>query len=275
MTATPPRFVVIGNPVGHSLSPAIHAQFSKETGIALEYSTLLAPLDEFRITAKHFFAVQEGRGANVTLPFKVEALRYATQATDRARLAGAANVLTSSGQHVVADNTDGAGLVVDLCSNLGVALAGKRIALVGAGGAARGVIAPLLAGSPARLVVANRTVERARDLAREFAALGPIEAGAIESLEDGAFDILINATSTSTKGTPLALPRGSLAPGALAYDMAYGPAAKPFVDNMLALGARASDGLGMLVEQAAEAFQVWHGVRPRTAGVLATLRARA
>lgn len=273
--ATPPRFVVIGNPVGHSLSPTIHAQFAKETGIALEYTTLLAPLDGFRTAAKIFFTAHEGRGANITLPFKVEALRYATQATDRARLAGAANVLTARGQHVEADNTDGAGLVSDLRSNLGITLAGKRIALVGAGGAARGVIAPLLAGSPQQLVVANRTVERAQDLAREFSALGPIESRALEGLEGGGFDILINATSTSTKGTPLELPRSSLAPGALAYDMAYGPAAKPFVEKALAQGLRASDGLGMLVEQAAEAFHVWHGVRPGTAGVLAALRARA
>jgi len=272
--ATPPRFVVIGNPVGHSLSPAIHAQFAKETGIALEYTTLLAPLDGFRVAAKIFFLAQDGRGANITLPFKVEALHYATQATDRARLAGAANVLTARGQHIEADNTDGAGLIADLASNLGVSLAGARVALVGAGGAARGAIAPLLAARPASLVIANRTPDRAQVLAKEFASLGPIEPRGLEGLAGGAFDVLINATSTSTHGTPLELPAGALARGALAYDMAYGPAAKPFVEHARGLGARGSDGLGMLVEQAAEAFLVWHGTRPSTASVLATMRAR-
>jgi shikimate dehydrogenase len=270
---TPPRFVVIGNPVGHSLSPAIHAQFAQETGIALEYATLLAPLDDFAGATRAFFG-NGGRGANVTLPFKIEALRFAASATERARRAGAANVLTALPDRIEADNTDGAGLIADLASNLGVSLAGARIALVGAGGAARGAIAPLLAAAPASLVIANRTLDRATALAREFAPLGPVEARSLADLAGGAFDVLINATSTSTHGTPFGLPAGSLASGALAYDMAYGPAARPFVENARALGARASDGLGMLVEQAAEAFRVWHGARPSTAAVLAAMRAR-
>ncbi|QJR13084.1 Shikimate dehydrogenase (NADP(+)) [Usitatibacter rugosus] len=273
MMATPPRFVVIGNPVGHSLSPAIHAQFAMETGTALEYATLLAPMEDFAGSASAFFE-GGGRGANVTLPFKIEALRFAASATDRARLAGAANVLTSTGGRIAADNTDGAGLIADLTRNLGVSLAGARIALLGAGGAARGVIAPLLESRPAALVIANRTLDRAEALAKEFASLGPIEARTLAGVADGSFDVLINATSTSTKGTPLALAPGCLARGALAYDMAYGPAAKPFVEHARALGARGSDGLGMLVEQAAEAFLVWHGTRPATAAVLATMRAR-
>ena len=269
--STPPRFVVIGNPVGHSLSPAIHAQFAKETGIALEYTTLLAPLDDFAGAARAFFA-GGGRGANVTLPFKLEALRFAESATERARLAGASNVLTANGDRIVADNTDGAGLIGDLRSNLGVSLQGARIAVAGAGGAARGVIAPLLACNPAVLVIANRTADRARELAREFGSLGAVEARGLADLAGGDFDLLINATSTSTKGTPLELPAGCLARGALAYDMMYGPAAKPFLEHARALGARGSDGLGMLVEQAAEVFHVWHGVRPGTAAVLSKLR---
>lgn len=266
------RFVVIGNPVAHSLSPRIHAAFSKQTGIALDYTTLQAPLDGFDAAARRFFD-EGGSGANVTLPFKIDALRFADAVSDRARRAGAANVLASEGGRIRADNTDGAGLVADLTRNLDRKLGGARVLLLGAGGAARGVIAPLLALQPAALVVANRTLERAHELAREFAALGPVRPSAIERIEGAPFDVVINATSTSTKGEPLALPPALFAAGALAYDMAYGPAARGFVDRALALGLAASDGLGMLVEQAAEAFVVWHGRRPQTPEVLKALRA--
>jgi shikimate dehydrogenase len=270
--STTRRFVVIGHPVSHSLSPQIHARFASATGIALEYTTLLAPLGEFDASAHRFFA-GGGSGANVTLPFKIDALRFADEVSARARLAGAANVLTAREGRIAADNTDGAGLVADLTRNLGLDLRGKRVLLVGAGGAARGVIAPLLALAPATLVIANRTVERADALAREFAALGPIRASALEAIEGAPFDLVLNATSTSTKGESLELPGGTLATGATVYDMAYGPPAHAFLERSRRLGARACDGLGMLVEQAAEAFEAWHGRRPDTAPVLAALRA--
>jgi shikimate dehydrogenase len=182
-------------------------------------------------------------------------------------------VLTALGKRIVADNTDGAGLVADLTRNLGFELRGSRILLLGAGGAARGVIAPLLACSPAEFVIANRTVAKARDLASEFASRGTIRASALDPIEGEGFDLVLNATSSSTNGEPLALSPQLMKPGAMAYDMAYGPAARSFVERARANGARATDGLGMLVEQAAEAFLAWHGVRPETSPVLVALRA--
>ena len=268
------RYVVIGNPVSHSLSPAIHAMFARETGDAIDYSMLAAPLGEFARIAGEFFAAG-GRGANVTLPFKLDALRFARRASQRARLAGAANFLAARGGDIECDNTDGAGLVADLAGNLGVALRGARILLLGAGGAARGVIAPLLAQSPALVVIANRTVERAGELAAHFASLGEVRAVSLERIPANAYGLVINATSTSTRGEPLALADEVLPSAALAYDMAYGDAARPFLERARARGMRVSDGLGMLVEQAAESFQLWRGRRPSTAPVIAELRKRA
>ncbi|HET7404273.1 MAG TPA: shikimate dehydrogenase [Usitatibacter sp.] len=268
------RYVVIGNPVAHSLSPAIHARFAALMHESIEYSTLAAPLDAFAATARAFFA-DGGRGANVTLPFKVEAFALAVHASDAARLAGAANFLMREGERIVADNTDGAGLVADLTRNLGLALEGKRIAMLGAGGAARGVIAPLLQLAPRALVIANRTRERAEALATHFAHLGPIEASGLALEGQEPFDLIVNATSTSTHGEPLRLPDGIAVASTWVYDMAYGPAARAFVEHARSQGARASDGLGMLVEQAAESYRLWRGRRPPTREVLAELRARA
>jgi shikimate dehydrogenase len=275
-STTPPRpvdrYVVIGNPVGHSLSPTIHARFARQTGQAVAYSTLLAPIDAFAQSATAFFA-EGGRGANVTLPFKVEALRIADEASARAQHAGAANFLVAHEGRILADNTDGAGLVTDLRVNLGVALKGARILLLGAGGAARGVIAPLTQADPSRIVLANRTLAKAQELANHFPGL---VACGLEAITDAPFDLVVNATSTSTRGEALALPANLFAPGALAYDMAYGSAARAFLDRAREAGAsRVSDGLGMLVEQAAESFHLWRGTRPQTAPVLAELRARA
>jgi shikimate dehydrogenase len=267
------RYVVIGNPVAHSLSPEIHARFSNATGEAIEYDRLLAPPGEFALQARAFFGAG-GRGANVTLPFKVDAFAFASTASERARLAGAANFLARRGDTIEADNTDGAGLIADLTGNLAFTLRGAHILLVGAGGAARGVIAPLLAASPARLVVANRNHDKAVELAERFAHLGPIAAAALEAIPGAPYTLVINATSASTKGEALALAPGIIAPGVLAYDMAYGAGAKAFVERARAAGARASDGLGMLVEQAAESFFLWRGRRPVTGAVLAELRAR-
>ena len=266
------RYVVIGNPIAHSLSPEIHARFAAATGESMEYGRLLVPREHFARDARAFFA-SGGKGANVTLPFKEEALRFAASASDRARLAGAANFLARRGDRVEADNTDGAGLVNDL-ARLGVALRDATILLVGAGGAARGVIAPLLAQAPAALHLANRTAAKAEALAAHFSGLGAVLSHALEAIPDSEYDVVINATSTSVHGEALALPAHVLRPGVFAYDMAYGPAARAFVALAEARGARAADGLGMLVEQAAESFALWRGKRPDAAPVLAALRER-
>lgn len=265
------RYVVIGNPIAHSRSPEIHARFARETGEAMAYERLLVEPGGFARAAAAFFA-GGGRGANVTLPFKEDAFAFAQEHTARAREAGAVNTLALRGGAVLGDNTDGAGLVRDLTANLGLALAGRRILLLGAGGAARGVVGPLLALGPAALVVANRTPGRAVALAKAFAAAGPVEGVALDAMGAG-YDLVVNATSSSTRGEPLALAPATFAPGALAYDMAYGAAAVPFLEAARRAGARASDGVGMLVEQAAESFFLWRGKRPDTAGAIAALRA--
>src|SRR5450631_897995 len=261
------RYAVIGNPVSHSLSPAIHLQFAHQLGEAIEYTALLAPLDDFGGEARRFFD-GGGRGANVTLPFKIDAFRFAGHVTQRARLAGAANFLAIEADGIRADNTDGIGLVTDHVENLGVHLEGSRILIVGAGGAARGVIAPLLEADPLCMVIANRTAERARELAQRFAAKGRVEAVALGAIPNEEFDLVLNAPSASTRGQQLALPAHVLRAGALAYDMAYGPGAASFLARARAQGMRASDGLGMLVEQAAESFRLWRGKRPATAEIL-------
>jgi shikimate dehydrogenase len=265
------RYVVIGNPVAHSLSPEIHARFAAATGDAMTYDRLLVERGDFARAAHAFFG-GGGRGANVTLPFKEDAFAFSQSRTARAEQAGAVNTLAAKEGSILGDNTDGAGLVRDLTANLGLALAGRRILLLGAGGAARGVVAPLLALSPAVLVIANRTEERARELARRFADLGPVQPAGLDAPGE-AFDLVLNATSTSTRGEPLALRPAVFAPGATAYDMAYGKSALAFLETARAAGARPCDGLGMLVEQAAESFLLWRGRKPETASVIAALRA--
>jgi len=265
------RYVVIGNPVAHSRSPEIHARFARQTGEPIDYGRLLVEPGGFARAMREFFA-SGGCGANVTLPFKVDAFALAQERTARAGQAGAVNTLAMRDGRILGDNTDGAGLVRDLTANLGLSLAGARILLLGAGGAARGVVAPLLALSPATLVIANRTRERARELAHAFASAGRVEGAGLDAMGEG-FDLVVNATSASTRGEPLDLPGGLFARGATGYDMAYGDAALRFLEGARAAGARASDGLGMLVEQAAESFLLWRGRRPETAAVIAALRA--
>jgi shikimate dehydrogenase len=267
------RYVVIGNPVAHSLSPDIHAAFARATGEALEYGRLLVPAGEFVSFARRFFD-DGGRGANVTLPFKVDAFEWADHRSERAKIAGAANFLARRDGGIHADNTDGAGLVTDLTRNHGVRLDRATILVLGAGGATRGIVAPLLAQQPARLVIANRTASRAVDLAARFRASGEVEGVALDAIPPHRFDVVLNATSTSTRGEELALPAHALPRGAFAYDLAYGAGARAFVERARAAGMKATDGLGMLVEQAAESFELWRGVRPATAPVLASLRAR-
>jgi len=269
----PDRYAVVGNPVAHSKSPLIHAEFARQTGEPVEYGRVLAPLDAFAATIERFRA-EGGKGANVTLPFKEEAFRLATRLSDRARRAEAVNTLRFDADAIFGDNTDGVGLVNDLVRNLGVKLAGARILLVGAGGAARGVTPSLLEAKPASLTVANRTVPRAEELARAFGA--PLVARSFAALAGEQFDVIVNATSASLAGEAPALPAGLYALGATAYDMMYGKGETPFLASARAQGAaRLADGLGMLVEQAAESFFIWRGVRPDTAPVLALLRSLA
>ena len=265
------RYAVFGNPVGHSKSPAIHAAFAAQTRQNISYEAILAPINDFA-GAVAAFAAAGGRGANVTVPFKEEAHRLATRLSPRAVRAGAVNTLSFSNEGIAGDNTDGAGLVTDIEQNLAFPLAGKRVLLLGAGGAARGVIGPLLDAGIAHLTVANRTAAKARELVHLFVHHGNILGCGLGEIA-GQFDAVINATSASLAGEAVALPPGIFAAGALAYDMMYGKEETPFLAAARAAGAaRLADGLGMLVEQAAEAFLLWRGTRPETAPVLADLR---
>lgn len=265
------RYAVIGNPIAHSRSPEIHAAFARQAGEDLRYERLLAPLDGFGPAVAAFRAAA-GRGLNVTVPFKGEAYRLATETTARARAAEAVNTLRFDGMQVHGDNTDGVGLVRDLAANLGVALEGRRILLLGAGGAARAVIEALLEARPAELVVVNRTRERAAALERQFA--GRVRGIGFEALPRRGFDVVVNASSAGLAGEAPPLPATAFAAGATAYDMVYGAGETPFLALARSRGAgRLADGLGMLVEQAAESYFVWRGVRPVTAPVLAMLRA--
>ena len=264
-------YCVFGNPIAHSKSPAIHAAFAAQTGQDLRYEARLAPVDDFA-GAVAAFVREGGRGANVTVPFKEDAFRLATRRTPRAEQAGAVNLLTFSEGEIVGDNSDGAGLLRDIETNLGCPVAGQRVLVLGAGGAARGALGPLLAARPARLTLANRTPAKAAALAESFAPYGPLSGLAFPELHGQQFDLIINATAASLAGELPPLPDGLLAPGGIAYDMMYGRAT-PFLAWAAAHGAgQCADGLGMLVEQAAEAFFVWRGVRPASAPVLAALR---
>jgi shikimate dehydrogenase len=267
------RYAVVGNPVAHSKSPLIHAAFARATRQALRYERLLAPLDAFAATVERF-AQDGGKGLNVTVPFKLEAFRVAHEVSARARLAGACNTLKRVDGTWHADNTDGAGLVRDLTVNLRVELAARSVLVLGAGGAARGILRPLLGEEPRALTISNRTFAKAEELARTFAAFGPIEAVAPQLLSGMTFDVVISATSAGlSDAAAQPWPPAIFAPGAFAYDLIYGDAATSFQRWALEHGAvRAADGLGMLVEQAAESFMIWRGVRPGTAPVRALLR---
>jgi shikimate dehydrogenase len=265
------KYVVFGNPIGHSKSPFIHKWFAERTGQSMEYSPSLVPLDGFPDAARAFFT--EGLGANVTVPFKEQAWQLCDLLTPRAERAGAVNMLSRlEDGRLRGDNTDGEGLVRDLLNN-GVRLEGARILLLGAGGAARGVIEPLLEQRPAQLVVANRTLEKAQALAEAFADLGPIDALPFDGL-DSPMDLVINATAASLAGEVPPLPGAVILAGrTVCYDMMYSAAQTPFNAWAQAQGAsRTLDGLGMLVEQAAVAFRYWRGVDVATGPLLAALR---
>lgn len=269
------RYCVFGNPIAHSKSPAIHAAFAEQTDEAIEYGAIAAPLDDF-VGAWRRFVAAGGRGANVTVPFKEEAFHLCDTLSARARRAGAVNtlLLEENGQgsefKVYGDTTDGIGLVHDLLQH-GIALKGCRILVLGAGGAVRGVLEPLLSEQPESLRVANRTAEKAAALAQDFSDLGEIQGGGFDAVE-GKFDLVINGTSASLAGELPPLPDDLFAVGATAYDMMYGAEPTRFLRWAEARGARSIDGLGMLVEQAAESFFQWRGKRPATAPVRIMLR---
>jgi shikimate dehydrogenase len=266
------RYAVVGNPIAQSKSPIIHAEFARELEQDMSYEAILAPRDEFAGTVMAF-RTSGGKGMNVTIPFKLEAFELATRHSDRAREAQAVNTLKFEGAEIFGDNTDGAGLVQDLRDNLGFPLAGKRILLMGAGGAARGVLLPLLRERPAFIVIANRTAETAAELAKQFSAHGKVRGGGYAELQGEIFDLVVNSTSTSLTDEVPPLPQRIFARGALAYDMVYGKGLTRFLEYARENGVeRVEDGLGMLVGQAAESFYLWRGVRPQTRPVLDMLR---
>ena len=261
------RYAVIGNPIGHSKSPLIHGAFAQATGQDIQYTAIEGPLDGFRATVEAFIA-QGGKGMNVTIPFKLQAFEIATDPMESARLAGAVNALKFEGGRIYAQNFDG--LVNDIQRNLGVSLAGKRVLICGAGGATRGAILPIAAQQPAVIAIANRTAAKAHGLKADFAAHTTLQTGGYDELAGETFDVVLNATSTGLSKDALPLPAGVFAPGALAYDLVYGKGLTTFLQQAQAAGVtQLADGVGMLVEQAAEAFEWWRGVRPNTQPVIA------
>ena len=279
----PDRYAVLGHPVAHSQSPFIHAEFARQTGQRLDYGRIDCPLDGFAATLRAFAdststGAGPARGCNITVPFKFQVLALARHASPRATLAQAANTLRFDADGWTADNTDGCGLVRDIQAHAGVALAGRRVLLVGAGGAAAGVLGPLVEAGCAAITVANRTPARAEALVQRHRAWAEqhgvaLHASSLQAAGE-AFDVVLNSSASSLAGGPLPVGAQVLRPGTLALDLMYGPAARPFLDWAAGHGAAGRDGLGMLVEQAAEAFWLWRGVRPDTAPVLAALRAR-
>ena len=265
------RYAVIGNPIRHSKSPLIHGTFARDTHQDLEYGLIEAPVDGF-VAAVDAFRAEGGRGMNVTTPFKVQAFELANERLPRAQLAGAANALKFEDGHVVADNFDGVGLVNDVQQNLGVALGGKRVLVLGAGGAVRGALLPLLAQRPTEVVICNRHVDKARVLAAEVAAAGRVTACGYDDLKARSFDVVLNATSASLKGEMPPITKTAFGDRALAYDLVYGRGLTPFLKLARDAGkGQVVDGVGMLVEQAAEAFFWWRGVRPDTRAMITAL----
>lgn len=269
------RYCVMGNPVEHSKSPWIHARFAALTGEPVEYGKRLIGLDEFASAVRAFVA-EGGKGCNITVPFKFQAASLVTRRSARAALAEACNILTFRDGEILGDNTDGIGFVADVERNAGLALAGCDVLLLGAGGACAGVLGPLLEAQPRRVVVANRTLAKAQSLVERHAALARARGVQLESVAldavTGHYDVVVNGTASSLAGEAVPVESAVLKEGALAYDMMYGPAAAPFLQWARDHGAVGRDGLGMLVEQAAEAFLIWRGVRPPSGQVLEELR---
>jgi shikimate dehydrogenase len=271
------RYAVIGNPIGHSKSPFIHGRFAAQTGEPVDYGHLLAPVDAFAPHVRAFIEAG-GRGLNVTVPFKLEAHAFANTLSPRAAAAGAVNTLRVDADGIYGDNTDGFGLVRDIEVNLGVSLKGARILLLGAGGAARGVVLPMLDRAPHTLTIVNRTAQKAEALVEQFAQAARdancrLAGGSARAIEAGQYDVIVNATAGSLDAALPECDDRAFGNGTLAYDMMYSAHPTVFMQHAAKLGARGADGLGMLVEQAAESFYVWRGVRPDGAPVLAELRA--
>jgi shikimate dehydrogenase len=266
---------VIGNPIVQSKSPLIHSAFAQVTGQDIDYDKLLGPLGEFAATVDAFRA-SGGRGMNVTAPFKLDAFAYATDLAPSAQMAGAVNAMKFEGDRVYAENFDGVGLVRDVVHNLGCPLQGRRVLILGAGGATRGALLPLLAEQPAELVIVNRTVAKAQELAalaqQHQRGQVPVQGLGYADLQGQVFDVVLNASSSSLTAELPPLPASVFAPGCLAYDLTYGKGLTPFLQLAQQAGVtRLADGVGMLAEQAAEAFVWWRGVRPDTAAVIAQL----
>jgi shikimate dehydrogenase len=261
---------VFGNPIKHSLSPVIHNEFAKQLGLNISYKKILAPLDNFRACAQSFID-QGGAGFNVTVPFKLEAFNLAKELTNNAKSAGAVNTIKLKDGVLIGENTDGIGLVQDIIHNLKINLAQKNILILGAGGASQGILRPLLTQNPKRLMLANRTVEKALALKTQFASIGRICAFGLDDIKDSPVDIIINATSASLSGEMPNIASGC-AKNALCYDLMYGkqtPFMRWAINNK---ACQATDGLGMLVEQAAASFEFWSGEKPKTQTILAQLR---
>ena len=261
------KYAVIGNPISHSKSPQIHAEFAKQTNQDISYKPILAPLDEFEVTVRRL--MDDGyKGVNVTVPFKLQAFLLSDTLSPNAQSADAANTLILNRKNIQGHNTDGVGLINDVTKNLGIKLQGKRVLLLGAGGAAEGVFQPILEQNPAILVVANRTLEKAQKMVNK--SPNKASASTFGALQ-GQFDIVINATSTGISDIALPIPSSIFSKDCLAYEMMYGRET-PFMKLAKENGAQVTDGLGMLVEQAAEAFYLWRGVRPQTAPVIKMMR---
>jgi shikimate dehydrogenase len=262
------RYAVIGNPIGHTKSPLIHGLFAQATGQDIEYTAIEGQPGQFA-HAVDAFRASGGLGMNVTAPFKLNAFGYATERSERAQLAGAVNAMKFEGERVLAENFDGVGLLRDITHNLGCPVKGKRVLLLGAGGAARGALLPFLAAQPGQLVIANRTVDKAQGLAAQLATQGPVTGCGYQSLGHQAFDMVLNATSASLRGELPPVPASVFAPDCVAYELAYGRGLTPFLRLAQNAGVqRLADGVGMLAEQAAEAFAWWRGVRPDTRAVI-------
>lgn len=264
----------MGNPIAHSLSPRIHGMFARRTGEDLSYEAILVPLNGLPEAVERFIR-QDGCGLNITVPFKQEAWSLVDRRGGRAERAGAVNtIIVADDGSTLGENTDGTGLVRDLSENLDYSLQGRRILILGAGGAVRGVLQPILEEDPAELVIANRTVARAEGLREEFSGLGTIDACGFDRLTDKRFDLIINGTSAGVRGEVPSVPAEAVGPRTFCYDMFYAATPTTFLHWAHARGAgRAVDGLGMLVEQAAESFWLWRGVRPQTTPVIEALRA--
>jgi shikimate dehydrogenase len=266
------RYAIIGNPVAQSKSPILQMAFARQQKQDMHYEAILATADTFHATVRQFIAAG-GKGMNVTAPFKLDALDLVDTLSERARAAQAINTLKFEADGVYGDNTDGAGLVNDIQERLGVSLKGRRLLIIGAGGATRGIFLPLLETQPACFLVVNRTESKAHAIVGDHAIPGRVEAGPIRLAEGGRFDVVINATSVSLTGDRLALPDGIFAEGSLAYELAYNKGHTAFMQDAIDGGAaRISDGLGMLVSQAAEGFLLWRGVRPDISEAMTLLR---